>query len=395
MTIDGSMTLLFVLASIAALPGSTATEKASDARWEALRSTPDDVPAAKLKRTCLRTPARVFASPDAHARYLAECAAMLKKREASSEAFRVYVEAARRTQWDTRLRRKVLRAARKLPGRTAKATASRKRWIEEWEAAHQRLDQIRRAPVAAEARVPEQTEALRALRRTFRAHKDAYRVRLAELERPPLLARANKLAAARKRLRRLRRRASASGLAAAWHRAEWRMWRTTDDLDQTVRAALRYNAERYRDRPEDERRYGRVPGLDRLCERYDDANGAGACTRLARRITRAWNFRDFSKEHRRGGLSTDDLARVHSQYLPSVEACLLKSARADPERFQGVSLEVEWVVAPDGRIVEHETFPGRYERDLKPCLSERLTWFRYPRFSGGERQVVAVPFRLH
>lgn len=165
------------------------------------------------------------------------------------------------------------------------------------------------------------------------------------------------------------------------------------DIDATAELAIRLNQARTADLPERRRRYTRGRELERACRAYDQKNGPGACAKREFELTLSVSLVDYSRDRRRGELSPDDLSRVHAQALPALQACVLRIARHEPERFRDTDLVLSWVIDPDGKPIEIGIAPKRYQEDLKGC-AELIAWFRYPRVSSREPKSVQVPYHL-
>lgn len=166
------------------------------------------------------------------------------------------------------------------------------------------------------------------------------------------------------------------------------------DLDALTAATLDLNAAEAETLPEARRRHHRRRGLDALCGRYDRAHAPGACARLEHERTGSWTFTDRSRERPRRELSDADVAVVHAQLLPALEACLRVAAKADPEQFRGTDVRIGWTIQPMGLVSDEEIAPKRYRGALEPCVRERLSWARYPRYTSGERKSVTIPYHL-
>jgi hypothetical protein len=165
------------------------------------------------------------------------------------------------------------------------------------------------------------------------------------------------------------------------------------DVDATAELAIRLNQARNADLPERRRRYTRIRELERACRAYDQKNGVGACAKREFELTLSVSLVDYSRDRRRVELSADDLSRVHTQALPALQACVLRIARHEPERFVDTDLMLSWVIDPDGKPIEIGIAPKRYQEDLKGC-AELIAWFRYPRVSSREPKSVQVPYHL-
>lgn len=165
------------------------------------------------------------------------------------------------------------------------------------------------------------------------------------------------------------------------------------DVDAGAELAIRLNQARSADLPERRRRYSRGRELDRACRAYDQKNGAGACAKREFELTLSVSLVDYSRDRRRGELSPDDLSRVHAQALPALQACVLRIARHEPERFRDTDLVLSWVIDAEGKPIEIGIAPKRYQEDLKGC-AELVAWFRYPRVSSREPKSVQVPYHL-
>lgn len=164
-------------------------------------------------------------------------------------------------------------------------------------------------------------------------------------------------------------------------------------VEDAAELAIRLNQVRNAELPERRRRYQRGRELERACRAYEAEKGAGACAKREFELTLSVSFTDYSRDRRKGELSADDLARTHAQALPGLQACVLRIARSDAERFRDTDLLLSWVIDPEGKPMEVTVAPKRYAEDLKGC-AELITWFRYPRVSSREPKSVQVPYHL-
>jgi hypothetical protein len=168
----------------------------------------------------------------------------------------------------------------------------------------------------------------------------------------------------------------------------------TNDLEASARAALELNALRAEQMPQAQRRYARMKGLDQLCDKYDHEHKAGACARLERQVTGTYTLRDLSKDKPKKELSETDLDRAHAAFLPALEDCVLTQARSAPDTYSQTDIQISWAIQPQGTVSDVEIAPKRYKDDLTPCVSERLAWLRYPRYTSPERKSVTIPYHL-
>jgi hypothetical protein len=169
----------------------------------------------------------------------------------------------------------------------------------------------------------------------------------------------------------------------------------THDLEGQARYALLLNWMANHSLPEDQRRYARQPWVDTICERYDRKNGAGSCALLALKVTGEVSLHDRSLGRKVRTLQDNDVERAHQDFLPLVRDCLATATHADPERFEGeAGVDVSWGIDRNGRAVEVEVSPRRMREALGGCISERLSWFRYPKSDSQEMKFVSLSFEL-
>jgi hypothetical protein len=155
-----------------------------------------------------------------------------------------------------------------------------------------------------------------------------------------------------------------------------------NDLEAALKLTLR-DAEVAASLAEPEQRpWARTPELDKLCVKYDAANGAGACRRVEKQLTGGWTFRDFSKDKGVGeGLAPDQVKVVNEHYAVLAQECLAEQARRlippDAQRY-----EVSWAVQNDGRVREAHLRRDLDDTPLAKCLRQQFSAWRYPRFTG-------------
>ncbi len=143
------------------------------------------------------------------------------------------------------------------------------------------------------------------------------------------------------------------------------------------------------------RRYRRSRSLRRACRRYEKEAGVGQCAILAHSVTGEYVFDDPSRRRMRS-LTPAAISAAQPQFLPLLKACLSEASK-NPENadlFEDGDLQIEWVITPRGRAVNPVISPRRYGPVIGDCVAERLQWFRYPRFSDGQRHTVSVPYAL-
>ena len=115
--------------------------------------------------------------------------------------------------------------------------------------------------------------------------------------------------------------------------------------------ALSYDAQRHAHLPETQRRYRRSKLAERACRLFDSEQGLGACARLQLERFGYPVFPRFSGRMRR---EPTDVAAVHVQTLPAVQACL----EDRPER-----LRTRFVASRFG-------CRGRSRRPVGPCVPQ-------------------------
>lgn len=156
----------------------------------------------------------------------------------------------------------------------------------------------------------------------------------------------------------------------------------SDDLDGAVKLQLKDQALASSLVDPELKLWSRTQELERLCQKYDAAQGAGACRRVEKQATGAWTFRDFSKDKPAGeGLLADQVKQVGDHYAPLAQECLSEQARRlvppDVQRY-----EVWWTVQNDGRIREAHLRKDLDDTPLAQCLRQQFAHWRYPRFTG-------------
>lgn len=154
------------------------------------------------------------------------------------------------------------------------------------------------------------------------------------------------------------------------------------DLDAAVKATVRDAEVAASQVAPEARRWARTSELDRICAKYDAAQGAGACRRLEKQFTGGYTFRDFSKDKATGeGLSAEQVKQVNEHYAPLLQECLAEQARRllppDAQRY-----EVAWTVQNDGRVRTAHLRKDLDDTPLAKCLRAQFSSWRYPRFSG-------------
>lgn len=177
--------------------------------------------------------------------------------------------------------------------------------------------------------------------------------------------------------------------------ALWSAGEAGKDLELAAASALELNALAAEQKPPAQRRYLRSAGLDALCARYDaEQKKPGACARLEKKVTGDFTFTDLSRVPAKKELSDSDLAKIHAQLLPAIEDCVLTAAKKAVDAFANSDVEIAWAIQPKGHVTDLEITPKRVRPDLEGCISERLAWARYPRYTSQERKAVRVPYHL-
>lgn len=154
------------------------------------------------------------------------------------------------------------------------------------------------------------------------------------------------------------------------------------DLEAAVKATVRDAEVAAALVPPEARRWARTSELDRVCAKYDAAQGAGACRRVEKQLTGGYTFRDFSKDKPSGeGLSAEQVKQVNEHYAPLLQECLAEQARRlappDAQRY-----EVAWTVQNDGRVRTAHLRKDLDDTPLAKCLRAQFSSWRYPRFTG-------------
>jgi hypothetical protein len=268
-------------------------------------------------------------------------------------------------------------------------------WVDQILKHDLRVSGFARAPAVGEKKRAEARAQIGEAIAAYRADKDMARAEWAQAVRALVSVRsgareegleeARAIAASKKGSRTARMlalEASYGGLIAA------------SDVDGAARAMLELNALRFEALPDPRRRYMRARGVDLICAKYEEAHGAGSCTRLEKEVTGRWSFTDFSQGKVRRELTSDDLDRAHRQFLPVIEDCVRTSAQANRDIFQGSDLQISWSIQPKGNVSDVDITPKRYREEIGPCVEERIAWFRYPRYTSPERKTVTVPYHL-
>ncbi|MEO1231741.1 MAG: hypothetical protein AAFZ18_22815 [Myxococcota bacterium] len=134
---------------------------------------------------------------------------------------------------------------------------------------------------------------------------------------------------------------------------------------------------------------------DRLLRTACRDLGAEACARQVRKRTRRFLITDHSGGRARAQRPPEVVEALHAEATVALEDCLLTHARADPERYSGVRLELSWVVDDGGRAASPEIVPRRHAELAEGCVAERLTWLRYPKLIGGAHETVTIAFGLN
>ena len=171
--------------------------------------------------------------------------------------------------------------------------------------------------------------------------------------------------------------------------------RATSDIDAEAEYALRLNAIHWRQLDPADRRYRRTRTTHSACFRYERDRGEGACAALAFQVTGEHNFWDPSFL-RRQGLSTDDVARSQTQFIPVLNTCLSEAAKLpdNEDLFDDAEMAIAWSIGSDGKTFNVEIAPSRYDPVIGDCVRERVAWFRYPRSTDGQIKSVRVPYRF-
>ncbi len=323
---------------------------------------------------------------------LVEGESQLKAKDAAA-AVRSFREAAVRADGDPRLRRRALELRAKA-AREAKMSAELKR-VEQIKTHDAFLDAAKRRRNLTPADRVETFQKLDEASADYRADRDGDRLEMIKAIRALLSVRSGeledgvKLAQAIVASEKSGRSARSIALEALWAAAE-----AQKDLEAAVTAALALNALINEHKTDEQRRYARVSGLDALCTRYDAKSGNGACARLEKKTTGRFTFTDHSRGSTRRELSDADLSRVHAQLLPALEDCVLSAAKRAPDAFVNSDVEIAWAIQPKGNASDLEVTPKRIRADVEGCVTERLSWARYPRSRSQERKAVRVPYHL-
>lgn len=166
------------------------------------------------------------------------------------------------------------------------------------------------------------------------------------------------------------------------------------DLDGEARYALLSSALLSASEPAARRRYQRPAWVDAVCGRYEKKHGAGTCALLALKLTGEPNLPDHSGAKVAQVVADADVERANQDYLPLVADCVGSAAHADPDLFESGTIRVSWAIDPDGRAIDAEISPRRFRDALRPCVEERLSWFRYPRSRSKELKAVSISYEL-
>jgi hypothetical protein len=316
---------------------------------------------------------------------LALCGDVESRRERHLEAAKKYAEAARLARPDLRLRRKLLNQ-RKKEAERAKAENSTALANEVLEA-DRTLDQVLRRPRRAGEGLDKTLESLAEAAQTYRRDRDTDRAEEALALRALVLVRSQKPDDGLRAAERAASKRNLSRFAAlVVHEARAYAFLEKGEVENGVHAAIEYSNLKNPG--------GRTPILDRACQRYDQENGAGKCTRLEIRMTGEPTFTDFSIGRRKAELSEEDIERVHAQALPALEDCVLDAAKKEPEFYRNVDIELSWVIDAEGRAKDVDIVPQRNKPDIMPCAEARLSRLRYPKVYSRERKNVTIPYHL-
>jgi hypothetical protein len=167
------------------------------------------------------------------------------------------------------------------------------------------------------------------------------------------------------------------------------------DLEGETGYALELNALKNAKLTPEQRRYARTPLIEATCARYEKVHNPGSCAMLAAKITGEYSFHDHSRGRIKKSLSSTDIETAQAQYLPLLEECIHNAAAGrNDELFDDATITIGWAVENKGRVIELEISPHRYEPVIGACVTERIGWFRYPRFTDGEHKSVSIPYEL-
>lgn len=323
---------------------------------------------------------------------IADGTAALKSKQYDT-ALRLFREASALADDDARLRNKTL-GLRARAAKEAKATAETDR-LKELREADAVLESAKKKRNLDEKQLTELVANLDKAASTYRADHDNEHADLARAIRVLVSVRSGKLemsgeAHTLSQNEKRGRGARKVALEALWYVAE-----SQKDLEAAATSALELNALIAQSRPEDQRRYVRTYGLDALCTRYDaEKKSVGACARLEKKVTGQYTFTDLSRVAPKRELGEADIAHVHAQLLPAIEDCVLTAAKKALDAFVNTDVEIAWAIQPKGVVTDVEITPKRLRSDLESCVSERLSWARYPRYTSQERKAVRVPYHL-
>ncbi|MCB9645426.1 MAG: hypothetical protein H6730_02310 [Deltaproteobacteria bacterium] len=256
------------------------------------------------------------------------------------------------------------------------------------------LQGILRRPRTSKGAVPGVMKKLDEAAKLYREDRDWQAVRLVEGARALVLARSGDPEGGARRAERLIARPGARTVLEVGLEALYYARLEAEDVMGAARAAVRLNAARSEDLPEEKRRYARGAELTRACRALDAAEGPGRCTRLQLELVGYATLIDYSRARPKAVLASEDLERVHADALPVLERCVLERARQDKERFAGTDLSFAWAIDAGGRPVAPEVRPRRYADDMQRCVDEAVLWIRYPRVRSQERTNVSVPYHL-
>ncbi len=327
------------------------------------------------------------------AKALELCARIEMAADRPKVAMRKYRDAAHAAVYAPKLRRKYLAGRRR-----AAYSAKRKRAAK---AVTQLLQEdakvqgILRRPRRNARTIKAALETLEHAKKVYLGDRDRQQARLTDAVRALVFAESAEPVRAKKLAKRVLAQPAPATVIQPALKALYLAHANSGAPRPAAEAAVRLDMLRYDEKVEARRRFARGRELKRACRALDADAGAGTCARLQLKMRGFVALIDHSRRRTRGRLTQSQLDRVHAEALPALEGCVLKLARADPDRYKDEELKFSWTIGPKGRPLNIEVRPRRHVEGAKACTEGTIAWFRYPRPpASAERTNVSVPYRL-
>lgn len=249
------------------------------------------------------------------------------------------------------------------------------------------IDRAAARPKRPPRRLESDLEALGQAIETVRQIGDRRRAAFATVLRHHILSRSGEPERALRGLRKWTKHSNRSIRRRA-RRVEVEASLATKAFERAAVAAARRRLDRA-DRPDGPLR------PDALLQKACRAWGREACARQIHKTTGVYLMTDHSRRKPARQRPPALMETLHAEATVALMDCLLAHARADKARFAGARLELSWVVDPNGRARAPELRPRRYRDLIEGCVSERLSWLRYPRLVGRQsHETVSIPFAI-